>query len=79
MSWENFLFNHFIQAVLPSDKKLLIDETSLCSTAAFVQLLNEIGVKFIVVRSTKALFKAVHSNINLIIAEQSNPPFSIPE
>lgn len=73
------LFNQFIQNLSPSGKKILVDGTSLCSTTPFINLLIKKGIKYTIINSTMELVRAVNTSASLIIADQSEKSFSIPE
>ena len=78
MSWETFLFNHFIQQISSTDKKIVVDKTMLFSTGEFADLLDQKGIPFTIVHSVKALLVSVNGPVNLIIVDQADSTFSIP-
>lgn len=78
MSWEVFFFNHFIQNVSLLEKKILIDDTSLCSTLSFIEFIEKKNIEIAIACSTSELLNAVNSDVCLIIVDQSSSKFSIP-
>ena len=78
MSWKIFFFNHFIQNVSLLEKKILIDNTSLCSASSFIEFIEQKNIKCAVVDSAIKLMNAVNTDVNLIIVDQSNYKFFIP-
>lgn len=79
LSWQTFLFNHFLQRISSSEKKILVDTTALCLMVPFIESLVKRNVKYTIIDSPMGLMQAVNSDVCLIIADQSRSQFSIPE